>query len=469
MSGTARRILIVDDEPSMRDMLSIMLAREGYDVVAAESRAAAARVLAGGPLDAVITDVKLPDGDGVEILRHVKAGSPETAVIVMTAFGSTQTAVAAMKLGAHDYLVKPFDVDELKIVLRNALEREELREENRLLKAQFRSRHGLARILGVSRAMVPVFEMIRSVGATSTTVLIMGESGTGKELVAKAIHAQSGRSEGPFVSVSCAAVAETLLESELFGHVKGAFTDAHQNKKGLFEAAHRGTIFLDEVGETPAPMQAKLLRALQEKRIRRVGGTDEIDVDVRVIAATNRSLEAMVRDKRFREDLFYRLNVIPIHLPPLRQRQEDIPLLAEHFLERFAAEMGKPVRRISQEAVERLLAWSWPGNVRELENVLERAVALETTEAILVDRLPETVRRGTGDAEVAASPALGSGFNLDAHLAGIEEGLVREALEQAGGDRNAACQLLGVTPRSLRYLIAKHGMTQSGAPPKIGR
>jgi two-component system, NtrC family, response regulator PilR len=465
----ARRILIVDDEPSMRDMLSIMLAREGYDVLVADSRAAAARVLAGAPLDAVITDVKLPDGDGVEILRHVKAGSPETAVIVMTAFGSTQTAVAAMKLGAHDYLVKPFDVDELKIVLRNALEREELREENRLLKAEFRTRHGLERILGVSRAMVPVFDMIRSVGATSTTVLITGESGTGKELVAKAIHAQSARSEGPFVSVSCAAVAETLLESELFGHVKGAFTDAHQNKKGLFEAAHRGTIFLDEVGETPAPMQAKLLRALQEKRIRRVGGTDEIDVDVRVIAATNRSLEAMVREKRFREDLFYRLNVIPIHLPPLRQRQEDIPLLAEHFLERFATEMGKPLRRISQQAMERLLAWAWPGNVRELENVLERAVALETTEAILVERLPETVRRGAPGADAPPSPALGHGFNLDLHLAGIEEELVRDALEQSGGDRAAACQLLGVTPRSLRYLIAKHGLTQSGAGPKIGR
>jgi two-component system, NtrC family, response regulator PilR len=468
MPRGGRRILIVDDEPSMREMLSIMLAREGYDVLVADSRAAAAKVLSGAPLDAVITDVKLPDGDGVEILRHVKAGSPETAVIVMTAFGSTQTAVAAMKLGAHDYLVKPFDVDELKIVLRNALEREELREENRLLKAEFRTRHGLARILGVSRAMVPVFDMIRSVGATSTTVLITGESGTGKELVAKAIHAQSSRSEAPFVSVSCAAVAETLLESELFGHVKGAFTDAHQNKKGLFEAAHRGTIFLDEVGETPAPMQAKLLRALQEKRIRRVGGTDEIDVDVRVIAATNRSLEAMVREKRFREDLFYRLNVIPIHLPSLRQRHEDIPLLAEHFLERFANEMGKPVRRISQQAMERLIAWSWPGNVRELENVLERAVALETTEAILVERLPETVRRGAADAEAPAGPALGEGFNLDTHLSGIEEKLVREALDQSGGDRATACQLLGVTPRSLRYLIAKHGLTQSGAGPKIG-
>jgi two-component system response regulator PilR (NtrC family) len=465
MPRGGRRILIIDDEPSMRDMLSIMLVREGYDVQVAESRAAAARVLGAGPLDAVITDVKLPDGDGIEILRHVKAGSPETAVIVMTAFGSTQTAVAAMKLGAHDYLVKPFDVDELKIVLRNALEREQLREENRLLKAEFRSRHGLDRILGVSRAMVPVFDLVRSVAATATTVLITGESGTGKELVAKAIHAQSPRSEAAFVSVSCAAVAETLLESELFGHVKGAFTDAHQNKKGLFEAAHRGTIFLDEVGETPPAMQAKLLRALQEKKIRRVGGTDETEVDVRVIGATNRSLEALVREKRFREDLFYRLNVIPIHLPPLRERREDIPLLAEFFRQRFAAEMGKPVKRISQEAMARLNGYAWPGNVRELENVIERAVALETTEAILLERLPDSV--GLPARLSAPAPNLGPGFNLDAHLAAIELDLLRHALEKAGGDRIAACQLLGISPRSLRYLIAKHRLTQSGQTPKI--
>jgi two-component system response regulator PilR (NtrC family) len=464
MSRGGKKVLIVDDEPSMRDMLAIMLARESYEVVVADSRASAAKVLGAGPVDAVITDVKLPDGDGIEILRHVKAGSPETSVIVMTAFGSTQTAVAAMKLGAHDYLVKPFDVDELKIVLRNSLEHQQLREENRLLKAEFRTRHGLDRMIGVSAAMAAVFDMVQSVAGTGATVLVTGESGTGKELVAKAIHAHSSRSEAPFVSVSCAAVAETLLESELFGHVKGAFTDAHQNKKGLFEAAHRGTLFLDEVGETPPSMQAKLLRALQEKRIRRVGGTDEIEVDVRVIAATNRPLEAMVREKRFREDLFYRLNVIPIHLPPLRQRREDVALLADSFLQRFASQMGKNVARISQEAMGRLLSHSWPGNVRELENVMERAVALETTQSILVERLPESVRGPA--AAPAAAPALGEGFNLDGHLAGIEVGLVRQALTQAEGDRARACELLGITPRSLRYLINKHRLTQSGSEPK---
>jgi two-component system, NtrC family, response regulator PilR len=467
-AARGRRVLIVDDEQSMREMLAIVLAKEGYEVVTAESRATAASVLGTGAVDALITDVKLPDGDGIEILRHVKSGSPETSVIVMTAFGSTQTAVAAMKLGAQDYLVKPFDVDELKIVLRNALERQDLREENRLLKAEFRSRHGLDRILGVSAAMVPVFDMVQSVAATNSTVLVMGESGTGKELVAKAIHAHSARRDAPFVSVSCAAVAETLLESELFGHLKGAFTDAHQNKKGLFEAAHRGTLFLDEVGETPPAMQAKLLRALQEKRIRRVGGTEEIDVDVRVIAATNRALESLVREKRFREDLFYRLNVIPIHLPPLRQRREDIPLLAEHFRQRFAAEMGKRVMQVSQEAMRRLIEHTWPGNVRELENVMERAVALESTEAILAERLPDTVTAGAAPAPawVPPAPLLGPGFSLDAHLEAIELELLRHALEQAGGDRSEACRLLGITPRSLRYLINKHGVTQNGAPTK---
>ena len=310
-----KRVLVVDDEQSMRELLAIMLRKDGFDVVAAESRTQAAAVLARGPVDLIVTDVKLPDGDGIEILRHVKAAAPETVVIVMTAFGSTETAVAALKLGAYDYLIKPFDVDELKIVVRNALERQQLQQENLLLKAEFRTQHGLDKIVGVSPSMVAVFNLVRSVAGTSSTVLISGESGTGKELVAKAIHALSPRKDAPFVSVNCAALPENLLESELFGHMKGAFTDAHQNKKGLFEAAHRGTLFLDEVGETPLAMQVKLLRALQEKKIRRVGATEETEVDVRLVAATNRRLETLLREGRLREDLFYRLNVIPIHLP----------------------------------------------------------------------------------------------------------------------------------------------------------
>jgi two-component system response regulator PilR (NtrC family) len=449
-----QKILVIDDEPSMRELLAIMLRKEGFEVLLADSRASAAAVLAQGPVPMVITDVKLPDGDGIEILRHVKAAFPDTVVIVMTAFGSTQTAVAALKLGAHDYLIKPFDIEELRIVVNNALEKQRLQEENLRLKAEFRTRHGLDRMVGVSSSMAALFDLVRSIAPTSSTVLVTGESGTGKELVAKAIHALSPRRDGSFVSVNCAALAENLLESELFGHMKGAFTDAHQTKKGLFEVAHRGTLFLDEVGEMSMAMQVKLLRALQEKTIRRVGGTDEIEVDVRVIAATNRPLEDLVQQRTFREDLFYRLNVIPIHVPPLRARKEDVPLLAEHFLARFSREMGKPVAKISSEAMDRLSRYSWPGNVRELENVVERAVALETSSAILPERLPNQMLSAAHAAPFG--PALAVGFNLDDHLRAIEADLVRRALEQSGGDRSVACGLLGISPRSLRYLLEKH-------------
>ena len=454
----SQKILVVDDEPSMREMLGIMLRREGFEVLLAESRAMAAAVLARGPVDMLITDVKLPDGDGIEILRHVKAVMAETVVIVMTAFGSTQTAIAALKLGAQDYLIKPFDIEELKIVVRNALHHRRLEEENVLLKAELRSGQGLDRILGDSAAMRRVFDLIRSVAPTNSTVLVNGESGTGKELVAKAIHALSPRRDAPFVSVNCAALPETLLESELFGHMKGAFTDAHQTRKGLFETAHRGTLMLDEVGEMPMSMQVKLLRALQEKRVRRVGAMEEVDVDVRVIAATNRALDVMVRQGRFREDLFYRLNVIPIDVPALRERREDIPVLAEHFLRAFASEMGKDVRGFAPDAMERLVASPWPGNVRELENAVERAVALETEGTIRLERLPDATRELQFHA--ATVPDFSEGFSLDAHLSSVESDLLRRALQQAAGDRAQAARILGITPRSLRYLISKH---QAGA------
>ena len=454
-----KKILVVDDEPSMRELLAIMLRREHFAVEVADSRATAARILATGPFDLVITDVKLPDGDGIEILRHLKAAAPETVVIVMTAYGSTESAVAALKLGAQDYLVKPFDVEELKIVVRKTLDSQQLQEENLLLKAEFRSLHRLDRMIGVSPKMVKVFDLVRSIASTTSTVLIQGESGTGKELVAKAIHALSPRRNAPFVSVNCAALPEPLLESELFGHMKGAFTDAHQTRKGLFETAHHGTLLLDEVGEMPLSMQVKLLRALQEKRVRRVGSAEEIDVDARVIAATNRPLEQLVRDRQFREDLYYRLNVIPILVPPLRHRSEDIPLLAEHFRERFSGEIGKPVRRIASETMDRLVAYHWPGNVRELENVIERAVALETASAILVETLPEALNLTRTVEEAPASaegPRLPEGFDLDTHLKAMERRFLELALEQAGGSRSEAARLLGITPRSLRYLLRKH-------------
>jgi two-component system, NtrC family, response regulator PilR len=452
----SEKILVVDDEPSMREMLGIMLRKEGFEVLLAESRSMAAAVLARGPVAMLITDVKLPDGDGIEILRHVKAASPETIVIVMTAFGSTQTAVAALKLGARDYLIKPFDIDELRIVVRSALHERKLEEENLQLKTELRGQQGLDRIIGRSSAMQRVFELIRSIAPTSSTVLINGESGTGKELVAKAIHTLSPRREAAFVSLNCAALPETLLESELFGHMKGAFTDAHQTKKGLFETAHRGTLMLDEVGEMPVSMQVKLLRVLQEKRVRRVGATEEVEVDVRVIAATNRPLDIMVKERQFREDLFYRLNVIPIVVPPLRARRDDIPLLAEHFLRRFALEMEKQARGFAPATIERLSAYRWPGNVRELENVIERAVALESTDLVQVAQLPESMSGlpAAGD----PTPRLAEGFDLDAYLSSVEADLLRRAMDEAAGDRALAARLLGVTPRSLRYLIGKHGV-----------
>jgi two-component system response regulator PilR (NtrC family) len=302
--------------------------------------------------------------------------------------------------------------------------------------------------------MAALFELVRSIAPTTSTVLVTGESGTGKELVARAIHTLSPRRDGPFVSVNCGALPDTLLESELFGHMKGAFTDAHQNKKGLFEAAQRGTLFLDEVGETSPPMQVKLLRALQERKIRRVGGTDELEVDVRVISATNVPLETLVRERRFREDLFYRLQVIPIRTPPLRERREDIPLLAEHFRKRFSQEMGKKVLKISEAAMQILARHSWPGNVRELENVVERAVALESSEAILPERLPDALQGG--GVGPGAEEELGFGFSLDEHLRTIEGRYLRQALRRAGGERAEAARLLGVSVRSLRYLIQKH-------------
>jgi two-component system, NtrC family, response regulator PilR len=453
--------MVVDDEKSMRELLAIMLRKEGYDVVTVEGRAQAAAVLASQVLDMVITDVRLRDGDGIEILRHVKAASPQTVVLVMTAFGTTETAVAARKLGAEAYLLKPFDVDELRIVVRDSLANRRVREENVRLKQEVGQRYGIDRVVGVSSAMAAVFEMVRAIAPTSSTVLITGESGTGKELVARAIHGLSTRSEGPFVGLNCGALPDTLLESELFGHVKGAFTDARQSKKGLFEMAHGGTLLLDEVGETSPAMQVKLLRALQDRRVRPVGGTEEIDVDVRVIAATNVPLEELVRLKRFREDLFYRLQVIPIDTPPLRNRKEDIPALAEHFRERFATDMGKSVASVSPEAMELLERYGWPGNVRELENVIERAVALEPMAAIQPDRLPEGIRR---PASLEPLPAIGEGFSLDAYLRSIEARLVEEALARSGGDRTEASRLLGVSARSLRYLLRKHSpRTESGA------
>jgi two-component system response regulator PilR (NtrC family) len=454
------RILVVDDERSMRELLAIVLRREGYEVLLADSGRAAVAALEREPVDLLISDIKMPDMSGVEVLRAAKKIDQDILGIMITAFASTDTAVEAMRLGACDYLSKPFDVDLLKMKVREKIENRQLRQENVLLKRTLGLSHQFSNIIGRSEAMLDVFKMIETVARTNSTILLTGESGTGKGLVAQAIHFHSLRRDKPMVSLNCGALPETLLESELFGHMRGAFTGAEQNKKGLLELAERGTVFLDEIGETSAVMQVKLLRVLQERRFRRVGGLEELTADIRVIAATNQDLTKAVAEGRFREDLYYRINVIPIALPPLRERREDIPLLAEHFLAKYSEQMGKPLSGISREALEMLTAYDWPGNIRELENVLERAVALESTPSILPDSLPQNIR---GEAArvpgVPASEILpASGFDLEAHVKEIEMGYIAEALKRAGGVQVKAAELLGMSFRSFRYYVKKYNL-----------
>ena len=458
------RILIVDDEPSMREMLRIVLRRDGYDVVVAQNGADGLDRLRGEPFDLLLSDIRMPDISGVEVLRAAKQIHPEILAFMMTAFASTETAVEAMRLGALDYFTKPFSMDELRLKIRQHLETRRLKQENLLLKRALNSRHEFSSILGRSDAMQVVFSTIQTVAATSSTVLVSGESGTGKELVARAIHFNSLRRDRPFVAVNCGAVPETLLESELFGHMRGAFTDAHVNKKGLMEVAEGGSIFLDEIGEMATSMQVKLLRVIQDRRFRRLGGTDEVQADVRIIAATNQDLPKMVAEGRFREDLYYRLNVLSIKVPPLRERMEDVQLLAAHFLEQFAAQMGKTVKTISAPALQLLQEHEWRGNVRELQNAMERAVALERTEAILPESLPDDVRKGRSSIVPVPSealpglPALGDGFDLEARGEEFYRHYLALALERAGGVQVKAAELLGMSFRSFRYYVKKYNL-----------
>ena len=440
----------------MRQVLRIVLRPEGYDVVVASNGTEALEVLRSGPVDLVLSDLRMPDMSGVEVLRAAKQHNPDIVVMMMTAYASTETAVEAMRLGAADYFIKPFSNDELKLKVRRHLESRRLQQENVLLKRAMESAHEFSNIIGRSPQMLEVFAMVEAIARTGSTILITGQSGTGKDMVARAIHTHSLRKDEPFVALNCGAMPEALLESELFGHVRGAFTGADTNKKGLVEVAERGTIFLDEIGEMNAVMQVKLLRVLQERTFRRVGGTEEVKADIRVIAATNQDLEKLVAEGRFREDLFYRINVIPIHLPPLRERPEDIPLLAERFLSRFAERMGKPVRSISREAMELLMAHAWPGNVRELENVIERAVALEQTPVVLPETLPVSVRRGSQPAVPTGRVDLpDSGMDLEAHVEGVYRDHIAAALRRAGGVQVKAAELLGMSFRSFRYYAKK--------------
>ncbi|HEX8072875.1 MAG TPA: sigma-54 dependent transcriptional regulator [Pyrinomonadaceae bacterium] len=457
-------ILVVDDEQGMRQLLTLVFTRAGHQVRAAEHGRRALELLREQAADVIVSDVRMPDMNGIELLRSARALLPDVAVVLMTAFASVETAREAFKLGADDFIQKPFDVDELKLIVERALEKLALRKENEslrveneaLIKGQ-RARGSLDNIIGRSPRMQAVYQMIETVAGVQSTVLIYGESGTGKELVARAIHNMSQRADKPFVSINCGAFTETLLESELFGYVRGAFTGATANRKGLFEAADRGTIFLDEIGEMSPAMQVKLLRVLQEKRVRPVGGHEEIAVDARVIAATNRDLAAMTKAGTFREDLYYRIAVIPIELPPLREKREDIAELTAHFVQKYAAQAGRTLG-VAPKAMELLEQYAWPGNVRELEHTIERAVALERSGEIQPERLPEHVTQYNPARVAAALDLPDEGLNLTAHLDQLEKTYLLEALRRTGGNQTRAAELLQLSVRSLRHLLDKHGI-----------
>ena len=451
------RLLIVDDEPSMLDMLTLLFSNEGYTVETARSTEDARRVLSLGGLDLVLCDILMPDGNGLDLLREIKTSNPGAPVIMMTAYTSTKTAIEAMKLGAFDYISKPFDVEELKIVVVKALERAELADENVYLRKELEKKYTFNNIIGKSGRMQAVFSLVERVARTTSTVLIHGESGTGKELIARAIHYASPRASNRFLSINCGALPENLLESELFGHERGAFTGAVREKKGLFQEANHGTIFLDEIGEMSLTMQVKLLRALQERKVRKVGGNLEESVDVRVIAATNQNLEERIVRGEFREDLFYRINVIPISLPPLRQRREDIPLLVDFFLHKYCEQMGLAARQISVDAMRMLETHDWPGNVRELENMIERTLALSHGETITTKDLPvQLLTHRKSHAEIVTLPE--EGLDLEAYLEDIRAQLMVQALERTSGVQTQAAELLGMSFRSFRYYAKKAGL-----------
>ena len=457
-------LLIVDDEQGMRQLLSLVFGRAGHQVRAAENGRRAVELVREQAPELIVSDVRMPDMDGIALLRAARELAPEVAVVMMTAFATVDTAREAFKLGADDFITKPFDVDELKLIVEKALEKQALKRENEALKQENevlikgqRERGQLGNIIGRSPRMQAVYQMIETVAQVQSTVLITGESGTGKEMVARAIHNLSPRADKPFVSINCGAFTETLLESELFGYVKGSFTGANTNRKGLFEAADSGSIFLDEIGEMSPAMQVKLLRVLQERKVRPVGAHDEISIDARVIAATNRDLAEMVKQNAFREDLYYRIAVIPIELPPLRERSDDIPELVSHFVAKFCAQAGRQLS-VAPKAMELLERYAWPGNVRELEHTIERAVALERTDAIQPERLPERVTN-YNPARVASLFELpDEGLDLTAHLEQLEKTYLLEALRRTGGNQTRAAEILKLSVRSLRHLLDKHGI-----------
>jgi two-component system response regulator PilR (NtrC family) len=455
-----KKILVVDDERSMREFLGIMLAKEGYSVTQCPDGETALKQMEEDIFDLAIMDIRMPKMDGIAVLERIKETAPETVVIMITAFASTDTAVQAMKKGAYDYITKPFKIDEIKLIIRNALEKKALENENVLLKRLVESKFSFDNIIGQSPKMVAMYELMEKVTPTKTNILITGESGTGKELVARAIHFNSPRKEKGFVTLNCGAIPENLLESELFGHMKGAFTGAMYNKRGLFEVADGGSIFLDEIGELPLSMQVKLLRVIQDKEFTRVGGTEQIKVDVRIISASNKDLEEAVREKKFREDLYYRLNVIQIKLPLLRERKEDIPLLAEHFIRKYTQELGKDVREISADAMKLLVNYDYPGNVRELQNIIERGIALEASNALTIENLNSYMdeQRGVKRIDDALFEIPTEGIDLETVVGNVEKDLLLKALQRAKGVKKKAAELLNINFRSMRYRLEKYGI-----------
>lgn len=454
------RILVVDDETSIREFMEIFLKKEGYDVTLAEDGAKAKDILAKRTFEMVISDLQMPNLTGMELLKHAREAYPETVFVMMTAFGTLENAVEAMKIGAYDYLTKPCKIDEVRLVIQNALRTRHLEVENRVLKKELVKEYSFQNVIGNSAAMHSIFDLIKRVSSTPTNVLITGESGTGKEVVAKAIHYNGPLKDRPFITVNCGAIPENLMESEMFGHKKGSFTGAIADKTGLFEAADGGTLFLDEVGELPLTIQVKLLRAIQERVIRRVGATDDVKVDVRIIAATNRNLEDMVAKGGFRQDLYYRLNVINIKTPSLRERREDVPLLAAHFLKKYNDKLGKSIGGISTEAMDILRKYDYPGNVRELENLIERTVALEGGATILPESLPPIVNTPTGR-KMASSNEIeigDDGIDLDKVLGQIEKELIIKGIHAAGGIKKRAAKLLHISFRSMRYRVEKYNL-----------
>lgn len=448
-------ILVVDDDSGMREFLEIMLTGEGYRVTCADEGKQALDLCRKHAFDLVITDLKMPKVDGIDFLKGIKEISPETMVILITAYASGETALAAMQEGAYDYIEKNFDIGDFKAIVQDALDKKGIKKDDALFIKSVEDAVSFGKLIGKSREMLKVYSLIKKVAETTANVLVLGESGTGKELVARAIHDNSARKGKPFVVINCGGIPENLLESEFFGYMKGAFTGAYSDKPGLFEIARGGTIFLDEIAELPTSLQVKLLRVIQEKGFRRVGGSEDITVDVRIIAATNQDLKQKVKEGSFREDLYYRLNVIPIHIPPLRERKEDIPVLTHYFLEKYSREFKKEVKKISSYAMEVLMEHRFAGNVRELENIIERSVALETSNIVLPENLVLSKNNKPDQNKIHDIDIPEEGISLNEEMARIETGLIKKALEKAKGSKTKAAELLKVSPDSFRYRLEK--------------